>query len=155
MAFGRRFKPLFVRINEDTYGVELSPGQRELIDGLLEQLTDMLDGNNPAVRRLFPTPYGDDDERNAGYAVLAGAELIDNRQAAIAQVRASLHADAVTTEELNAWMRSVNDLRLVIGTILDVTEETVEPEGEADRELFHVYEHLGFILEHMVEALTE
>ena len=154
MAFRRRFKPLFRRVAEDRYEIDLSMGQRELIDGLLDQLGEMMDSNSPALQRLFPAPYGDDDERNAGYAVLAGAELIENRLAAIAGVRATLHSDSISDVELNMWLRSINDLRLVIGTILDVTEDMDEPEDESARELFHVYEHLGFILEHIVEALS-
>ena len=40
---------------------------------------------------------------------------------------AATRTNAGHRAQLETWMRSVNDLRLVLGTILDVTEE--EPEG--------------------------
>ncbi|MEZ5310498.1 MAG: DUF2017 family protein [Microthrixaceae bacterium] len=156
MAFGRsRFKPLFTRVDQDSYSVNLSGGQRDLIAGLIDQLDQMLDSQSPALRRLFPEPYGDDAERNAGYAVLAGAELIESRHARVELMRSQIRAEKLSASDLDTWMRTLNDLRLVIGTVLDISDDGTEPGDDSELELFHVYEHLGFILEHVVEALME
>lgn len=156
MAFLRgRFRPLFVRVAKDTYAINLSDDQRELITRLLDQLRQLLGDEGPAIRRLFPEPYGDDAERNAGYAVLAGAELMDKRLQAIATVQEGIGAETVTETELYAWMRTINDLRLVMGTILDVSEDGSEPDDEDALDLFNAYEHLGFVLENLVAALAD
>lgn len=146
--------PLFERLGDDDYRVNLPGTTRQLMDGLLEQLATMISDGGPGVRRLFPEPYGDDEERNAGYAVLAGSELADNRLTAIAHMRASLLQERITGTELDAWMRTTNDLRLVMGTILEIEDDFEDVRIDDDKEdLYVAYEHLGFVLESIVAAL--
>jgi hypothetical protein len=56
------------------------------------------------------------------------------------------------------WMRTVNDVRLVLGTRLDVTEDTDFEDFEADEEsrgAFAVYAYLSALLDAMVRALGD
>ncbi len=55
-----------------------------------------------------------------------------------------------------ALMRVVNDLRLVYGTRLDVTEEMSRNDlaDEEDRATFDVYLWLGWLVQDTVEALA-
>ena len=118
----RRRRP-FERRADGNYRVELDDDIRLVLGTLLEQLRDVLSTDSPAIARLFPPPYGDDEERNQGYAALAGSELVEGRLAAIDAMREQLDATELTEDELHSWMRTINDLRLVLGTLLGVTED--------------------------------
>ncbi|MGB3411893.1 MAG: DUF2017 family protein [Microthrixaceae bacterium] len=148
-------KPPFKRRSDGNISVNLSHQQRLMIEDLIGQLREMITSDHPALVRLFPGPY-QDEERNQGYAVLAGAELVEKRLAAMDAVLDTVHADKLSPDELETWMRSINDLRLVLGTILDVAEDDYElPEDEAAQSMYLSYEHLGYLLERIVGALSE
>jgi hypothetical protein len=153
--FDRRIRPPFKRQRDGSYSVELGDDERQMLGNLIGQLRELLTTDSPALVRLFPPPYGDDEERNQGYAVLAGAELIERRLAALDTVESTLHADSLTQEQLEAWMRSVNDIRLVLGTILDVDEDRPPPDPDSDEApMYGAYEFFGLILDCIVDALS-
>lgn len=127
-----------------------------LIESLCTELETLLRTDSPLLERLFPPPYGDDTERNEGYAVLAGPELVEHRLEALATVRTVLHSTRVTEDQFMAWMRSLNDMRLVLGTMMDISDDDRPP--EVDRryaKAFAVYEFLGGLLELTVSALSD
>ena len=72
------------------------------------------------MRRLFPTAYHDDPERDREYQQLVRDELLERRLAALATVEATAAADELDEEQLTGWLTALNDLRLVLGTRLDV-----------------------------------
>jgi hypothetical protein len=144
----------FRRTSEGTYAVTLGDTDRKLLGDLVVQLRSLITTDSPALARLFPPAYGDDEERNAGYAALAGAELVERRLAALDLVQSTLEAEELTEEELSTWMRSLNDVRLVLGTILDVDEEHDPPEDEDLVPMYATYEYLGYLLERVVQALA-
>jgi Domain of unknown function (DUF2017) len=144
-----------IRRSGDRFVIDLAEPARALVRSLAAQMRVLVTSDTTAVRRLFPPPYGDDAERNAGYAALAGTELIDSRLAALAMVEESVDAREVSEEELLAWMRSLNDIRLVLGTILDVDEDDPLVAPPDAPETAAAYEFLGFLLEMVVEALAE
>ena len=139
-----------------TYAVDLDPEVRQLVGSFVEQLRELLATDSDLLARLFPPPYGDDEERNAGYAVLAGAELREHRLAALNQVSEHLDAAELDEEQLMAWMRSINDIRLVMGTMLGIDDETGPPPGDSeDAAAYGVYEFFGALLETIVAALAD
>jgi hypothetical protein len=145
----------FRRRRDNTFTVELADEGRQLIGDLLTQLRDLLTSDSPALVRLFPPPYGDDEERNQGYAALAGAELVERRIAAIDAMESTLRSETLTEDELAVWMRSINDIRLVLGTILDVSEDHEPPDVTDDAApLYATYEYLGYLLDRVVAALS-
>lgn len=149
------FGPPIQRRSDGTYAVDLDRRARALVLSITTQLRDLLTTDSPALQRLFPPPYGDDEERNAGYAALAGAELRDNRLAALGVVERTIDAEQLSQDELEAWMRSVNDIRLVLGTMLGVTED--DHDADPPEELaatWATYEFLGGLLELIVRALA-
>src|SRR5947209_5095809 len=79
--------------------------------------------DDPSLRRLFPTAYPDDAERDREYRQLVGDELVERRRAALDTLLATVDASSVSEDDLAAWMGAINDLRLVLGTRLDVSEE--------------------------------
>jgi hypothetical protein len=147
------------RTRKGDFEIKLPHEERLVLEALAPQLREMLDGDlaDPGMRRLFPTAYADDAERDREYHALVRDELADRRRAAVDTLLSTLDESRLTEEELSAWMGAVNDLRLVLGTRLDVSEETEMPEDPDDPDvaLFALYGYLGFLLEQIVGALSE
>ena len=128
-----------------------------LLRSLYDDLADLLvDPDDPAVRRLFPPAHAD-PESEEQYRLLVRDQLVSGRAEALDIVRATLSEKTLSAEEADAWLRGLNDLRLVLGTRLDVTEET-DFERELDtskrgRELA-IYAYLTWLQEQFVEALS-
>jgi hypothetical protein len=141
-------------------GVRLSflPHETLLLRELLDELELLLaDPDDPALRRLFPPAHAD-RESEEQYRSLVGDQLVSGRSKALMVVRDTLDRDTLRPDEADAWLRALNDLRLVLGTRLDVSEEIEfeeldlhEPRG---RELA-VYGYLSWLQEQLVEALGE
>ncbi len=150
------FRSPIKRRSDGSYRFGISPEERRLVADVVGQLRQLLLADDPSLARLFPPPYGDDAERNAGYAALAGSELIERRLASIDLVLDTIEADSLSQDELEAWMRSINDVRLALGTILDVDESerpATDPD-EATSANLAVDQYLGVLLEMTVRALT-
>ncbi|HEX5367620.1 MAG TPA: DUF2017 family protein [Acidimicrobiales bacterium] len=140
----------------DRYQVKLRPNERALVADLVAQLRQQLlaSTDEPAVRRLFPPAYPDDPERDAGYQVMTRDELLEQRLAAMDVVEATLDGAELDRSGLTAWMTTLNSLRLVLGTRLDVDEElpVLDP-GDPSAPAYAVYEYLGWVLSQVVDAL--
>jgi hypothetical protein len=144
----------------DGGGVELrlSRDERSLLAGLAAELRALLDGapGDPSLRRLFPPAYDDEDDERA-YRDLLGGELLDGRRAALELVAGTLDHDRLSAEEAGTWRRALNDLRLVLGTRLDVQEDMFATEPDLSDPRGHalaVYAYLSWIQEQLVEALS-
>jgi hypothetical protein len=129
-----------------------------LLRELLAELEVLLeDPDDPGLRRLFP-PAHSDRESEEQYRSLVRDQLVSGRSQALAAVRESLRRETLSAEEADAWLRALNDLRLVLGTRLDVTED-IDYEGldmrePRDRDLA-VYAYLSWLQEQLVEALAD
>ena len=149
------------RTRKGDFEIRLADGERDLLARLVPQLRELLldaeDGPDPSLRRLFPTAYPDDPERDAEYHQLVHDDLLGRHQAALDTLEATIQETRLDEEQLVAWMGAINDLRLVLGTRLDVSEDTdldVDPE-DPDSAALAVYGYLGFLLEHVVAALAD
>jgi hypothetical protein len=118
------------RTPQGDYLLALSRDERELLRSLPGQLRALLDEDPdaPALERLFPPAYEDDPEEESEYRRLVHGELLEGRRAALATLEATADRERLTEDELQAWLGALNDLRLVLGTRLGVTEETYEDE---------------------------
>jgi hypothetical protein len=153
--------PLFHRRIERTgkgrFRVRLPAEERRLLGDLAGELRSLLSAgtDEPSVRRLFPVAYHEDVERDREYQALVRDELLDRRLVTIDVLASTADAGEVDEEELSAWMGVINDLRLVLGTRLDVDED-MEPVDVDDPEApaVAVYEYLGFLLHEIVDALS-
>lgn len=138
------------------YDVDLPDDHRELLVRLLGELRELVTGDDPGLERLFPSPYPDDPERDAGWHALVRHELVERHLDAIRLVEDTARADVLDDEQLAGWMTSVNALRLVLGTRLQVTEDD-EPVPPSDPRYgaFALYEVLGWLLEEIVRARAD
>ena len=143
---------LIVRIDEDRFIFDVPDVLRQTVVDLASQLDDELEADNPNLTRLFPTAYSDDPEKDAGYQILARGELVEGRHNSLDTVIKSAEADEVNGDTLDAWMRVVNDLRLVLGTSLDVGESDSWVPAPEQEHTYAVYQWLSMLLSHIVEA---
>jgi hypothetical protein len=131
--------------------------------------------SDPALARLFPEAYGDEDkelrEASAEFRRFTENDLrTRKRDDALAVVRSldalSPVADGGTVLHLTAgesrhWLGSLNDLRLTIGTRLEVSDEDEGQEGSLYRlpdddprkPMVMAYLWLGALQETLVETL--
>ena len=156
--FSRRVK----RLGPDRYRIQLPEQEREVLRSLVPQLRELLTTDDPSLTRLFPTAYPDDPERDAGYQALVRDELLEKRFASLDVLEATIDAAdgrrELSGDELSAWMLALNDLRLVLGTRLDVTEDDdagdIDP-SDPDAPAWAIYHYLAMLLTFVVDALAE
>jgi hypothetical protein len=149
---------VFERGDGGAVELRLSRDERSLLAGLVEELRALLEGDpgDPSLRRLFPPAYDEEDDER-GYRDLMGGELLDGRRAALKLVAETVDHDRLSAEEAETWLRALNDLRLVLGTRLDVQEDTFAEELRSDdprAPALAVYGYLSWLQEQLVEALS-
>ncbi|MEA2933265.1 MAG: hypothetical protein QOI56_2050 [Actinomycetota bacterium] len=146
------------RSRKGFYEIRLPESERVLLRSLAPQMRELLSSDDPVLERLFPVAYPMDEDRETEYRLLVRDELRSSHEAALAALEESADAERLDEEQLQAWMRAVNEVRLVLGTRLDVTEEGDERPTEPDdpREAaFAVYDYLTWLQGTIVEALSQ
>ena len=101
--------------------------ERELLQQLRSELVVLLETEpgDSSLERLFPPAY-EDKRAEREYRRLMGAELLEGRRRALDVLEATAGQEQLSSEEAEAWLTALNDLRLVLGTRLDVREDTFE-----------------------------
>ena len=114
----------------------------------------LLDGDDPALRRLFPPAY-DDPDLDEEYRELTRRQLAAGREQALDHLEATVDRDVLLPNDADLWLRALNDVRLVLGTRLDVTEDLdwngLSPQDPRAPELA-LYAYVSWIQEQLVEA---
>lgn len=154
-------KPPVERIRNG-YRINLADEERDLLRNLLAQLRDLLVGPNdhPALTRIFPAAYDQPQyaEFDAEYQRLMRDDLVASRLAGIEIVLLALNAKPPLQEgQLLAMTQAINGIRLVLGTVLDVSEELdIDDIADDDPRAsdYHLYGFLSWLLEWTVRALT-
>ena len=154
MRFTRRIK----RTRSGQYELRLSAEEREILRGLPAQMRDALalGKDDPAVARLNPSACLDDAEVDAEYHQMMDDDLNAGRIAALDTFEKTVDNDRLDEEEALAWMRAINDTRLVLGTRLSVSEDPGERQISADDPRapgFALYDYLSLLTQELVEAL--
>jgi hypothetical protein len=132
--------------------------EQALLLGLAAELRGGLDSapDDPSLRRLFPSAYDDEQDEQA-YRELMGGALLDGRREALDVLTETVGSDLLTANEADSWLRALNDLRLALGTRLDVQEDSLldglDPNDPASSGLA-VYAYLSWLQEQLVEALS-
>jgi hypothetical protein len=145
----------------------LDPAESGIVGLLLDQLDQLLSadagdvGDDPVLRRLLPDGHRSDPAMAADYRELTESALRSGKGDDLATVRATLPPDGgevrLDVDQAGAWLRTTNDLRLALGTRLDVTEDTEPPEDltdERDHQL-GVYYWLTAVQGSLVDALVD
>jgi hypothetical protein len=158
--FGRNRPRPRVTPRDGSYVLNLDDRERELIRQILGDMRALLvlDATDPRVRRLYPSAYADDAKKEEEYQQLTHEELRSSRLANVDAGEASIGAELLTEEQLTAWMQAIKSLRLVLGTLLDISDDDQElafdpddPEARTQA----LYGYLGGLLDEIVDAQLE
>jgi hypothetical protein len=98
----------------------------------------------------------DDEEINAQYRDLVRSDLLRTRREILERVAATAHDTELDRTTLDVWMVGLNTVRLVLGTRLDVTEESspdLDPD-DPDVPAWMLYEFLGSLVSLIIDALS-
>jgi hypothetical protein len=150
-----------IRREDDGFVLSVRPDDRRVVVDLVAQLRDaILDGTgDERFRRLFPAAYHQDADLDEEYQRLMHGELLASRLDSLNRTHELLSRDAdadfisLSEDEIDSLMKSVNDLRLVLGTLLDIQEN--EPSIDEDDPAYpqvHLYSYLGWLLEWIIRV---
>lgn len=139
--------------------------------GEVRQLLESLEPGDAKMHRLFPPAYTDDDEKNLEYQRLMRDELVASRVADLQLVDELLN-DATPAEttpaettrpgpvvfdatRVEALARSVNSVRLVLGSLLGLDDEDDDHHRWSGRPEYELYQFLSWVLDGAVDALMQ
>ena len=138
--------------------LRLGPEERGLLRRLSAELEELLaaEPEDPSLRRLRPRAY-EDEEVEREFRSLMGAELESLRLENLRGLAETAGRDRLDAEELDRWLAALNDLRLVLGTRLEVTEDQFadgfDPSAPHAYELA-VYAFLTWLQEAAIDAAS-
>jgi hypothetical protein len=152
--------------------VSLDRAEAEVIETVISDVSALVaegSGSDDVTARLFPRAYLDPTEERAetDWQDSVHDDLVRSRLDAFAAVLATLRDAAAQPKDQLAvrldaaaqanWLTAVNDVRLVIGTMLGVTEDSPEPMGVDDPRfaLAVVYDWLTDTHWQLVETMLE
>lgn len=152
---GRRVR----RTRSGEVTLRLGEEERQVLRSLPGQLRRLLleEPGDPGLRRLSPPAYAHDAEHESEYRRYMGDDLRDRRLAALEVMDATVDAERLSEEEAQAWLAALNSLRLVLGTRLDISEETAAERVDPDdpqAPALALYGYLSWLEDQLVEALA-
>jgi uncharacterized protein DUF2017 len=158
----RAFIPPIERVR-DGFVFNIGDDERQLVTRLLTELSQLMMGeaDDPRMVRIFPPAYhlADDADADAEYQRLMREELVASRLTGITTVNEALQSPGPVDEEtVVAFVQAINGLRLVLGTMLDVSEDIDSDDIDDDDPNageHHLYHFLSWLLDWAVRALGE
>jgi hypothetical protein len=142
---------------DGAYGIRLETEERQLLIRLAAELEHLVEAQDAVVARLFPPAYRDDPQAEEEYRRLLGDSLAAGRLETLRLLRTTARSDRLSQAEADAWCSALNDLRLVFGEQLDVTEELAERGIDPDHPnavALSIYGWLTWLQSEVVEALA-
>jgi hypothetical protein len=153
----------FTKAKGGGFVLRLGIEERALVARLLDELATLL--TNPVdpsmTARLFPVVHPNRPDQEEEYQRLMRDELVASRLDGIVTVKGVLGdpdgaGKKVTfnEEQLVAFMQSLNSVRLVLGTMLDVTEDDEDLPDTSLVPEYQLYGYLSWVLDSAVHALS-
>ena len=128
-----------------------------------EQQSPPTTPDDAVLARLLPDGYRDDPDAAGEFRKYTEPGLRGAKQQAALQMLDTLPDQGgriqLTSEQAQAWLKALNDVRLALGVRLDVTEDFEQQWTKLDREdpqwaAYEVYAWLGAVQESLVQALA-
>jgi len=119
---------------------------------------------DPALARLFPSAYLEDEEAASDFRRFTEPDLRRKKLACVRDVLSQLQAFesvlALDSHQTQNWLLSLNDLRLVLGTRIGVGEQDEDEEhtAEQDQDLerdpgYFLYDYLTYLQGTLIDLL--
>ena len=160
MALRRKFVAPIEAV-KGGWRINLDTDERNLLLRLMAELQALITGpdDNELLRRLFPVAYPEDEEKEEEYQRLMREELVASRLSAIESVSRTIdpvNAKVLLDEgETIAFMQSINAIRLVLGSMLGITDdESADAADDTDSPEHHLYDFLSWLLDWTVRSLS-
>lgn len=150
-------RPRIVRRGPGDFELHIPKSHRAILRNLPEELAQVLESGHPSLRRLFPVAYPDDPGASAEFDEMVRADLLEGKRKSLQVMQATVDARRLDCEQLGAWLGALNDLRLFLGTTLEVEEDTFDvalDQSDARGRGLAVYSYLSWLQEQAVEALA-
>ena len=156
----------FTKVPGEGLRVDLENDEAELLRRLTGELRLLLEADVPAgdavKQRLFPAAYQDPDDAEE-FKALVGDDLHAVKSESLRTVTERLGksgplVSSIPEEETTAWLTLLTDLRLAIGTRMEVDEAKMETELDEDdpeAPAMSVLHWLGWVQESMLRALAQ
>ncbi len=143
--------------------LHLDPHERRILASLVAELHAELEDPESAVAggalaRLYPPAFPDDPEEEAAYADLVLADLVDTRRDRVAVMEATLDAPELDDAQAAAWLGTLNDLRLVLGSSLGIEDDddaSIPDPDDPDAMREAIFAYLGWLVAAFVDALAD
>ncbi|MBR7839535.1 DUF2017 domain-containing protein [Actinospica durhamensis] len=118
---------------------------------------------DPALARLFPNAYPEDEQASAEFRRYTESDLRSGKRDRIRRALETLGTGQggkfdMDEEQAQCWLGALNDLRLVLGARFGLSDDGQEPGGDLAPEdpmqvLVPAYYYLGYLQESLIEAL--
>ena len=119
--------------------------------------------SDPAIARLLPDAYRDDRDASQEFRRLTEHSLSDRKIANARELVRMLGAGGgagsdeieLDADAQQAWLRALNDIRLIIASRIGIEGDGDEGRGDSDADLIirDVYDWLGMVQGSLVEVL--
>jgi hypothetical protein len=148
----------------DSCHLHLEGSEAGLLRRLIQEMRIALEARpdgDAVTQRLFPDAYDSAVDARA-YRDLVRDDLLRTKLSALDRVAAALQGEGRITvslqrDDVDAWLATLTDMRLAIGTRLDVDEDTMsrEPDpADASFPAMSVLHWLGWLQESILQAET-
>lgn len=108
---------------------------------------------DPALARLLPDAYRNDASSASEHRLLTELGLVERKVANARVVITTLLTKncLLGSAAVQSWLRTLTDLRLIVATRLQITEDG--DEGIGDEVMLEVYEWLGYLQGTLIECI--
>lgn len=150
-----------------TQVMDLIGGATRTTGDVLEDIFDLDAGvdtpDDPVLARLLPDAYSGDPEAAREFRRYTESSLRTTKRESAQTVLDTLPAAGgevqLNADQARAWLRAINDLRLITGTRIDVTEDYEEQLLKLNPEdpravAFVLYGWLGAVQSALIQAVT-
>jgi hypothetical protein len=157
-----------------------TPLESELLNDLATQVVELLDdgaglppdrllasvgiggsdgpSSDPAIARLLPTAYPDDESAAQEFRYLTEHSLVSRKVANARLFKRTLDGGGevqLEPEAQQAWLRTLTDIRLIIASRLGIEHDGDEGSADSDEAIMmrDVYDWLAEVQDSLVDAL--
>ncbi len=146
-----------------TCRLRLPAEERKLLAMLPAELAAVLEKLDPSadppdsLRLLFPHAYVSDEKAERAYSESTRAELASTRLSALQALSETADESVLTEEQMGEWMGALTSLRLVLGSILKVSDEhpLEVPAGRETGSDAVVYNYLTLLQSELVDVMEQ